>query len=68
MDTLDYIISSRTEFDYNFRKDYLGWHIHYHLGSDERRGHCEDSWSCCASMGWDRSMSRGMYYEPRYVL
>ena len=38
MDTLDYIISSRTEFDYNFRKDYLGWHIHYHLGSDERRG------------------------------
>jgi chorismate dehydratase len=38
MDTLDYIISSRPEFDYNFRKDYLSWHIHYHLGSDERRG------------------------------
>ena len=38
MDTLDCIISSRTEFDYNFRKDYLSWHIHYHLGSDERRG------------------------------
>jgi hypothetical protein len=31
MDTLDYIISGRPEFDYNFRKVYLGWHIHYHL-------------------------------------
>ena len=39
LDTLDYIISSRTEFDYAFRKDYLSWHIHYHLGTEERRGH-----------------------------
>ncbi len=38
MDTLDHIISSRPEYDLDFRKDYLGWHIHYHLGSDERRG------------------------------
>lgn len=38
MDTLDYIISSRTEYDYDFRKDYLSWHIHYHLGDDEKRG------------------------------
>ena len=38
LDTLDSIISSRTEFDYEFRKDYLGWHIHYHLGAEERRG------------------------------
>ncbi|MCF7707693.1 MAG: menaquinone biosynthesis protein [Verrucomicrobia bacterium] len=38
VDTLDYIISSRTEFDYEFRKDYLSWHIHYHLGDDEKRG------------------------------
>lgn len=38
LDTLDYIISSRTEFDYAFRKDYLSWHIHYHLGAEERRG------------------------------
>lgn len=38
LDTLDYIISSRTEFDYEFRRDYLGWHIHYHLGQDEKRG------------------------------
>jgi chorismate dehydratase len=38
LDTLDYIIQSRTEYTTNFRKDYLGWHIHYHLGSDEKRG------------------------------
>src|SRR5688572_20469971 len=38
LDTLDYIISSRREYDLEFRKDYLGWHIHYHLGTDEKRG------------------------------
>jgi chorismate dehydratase len=38
LDTLDYIIDTRPEFDRAFRKDYLGWHIHYHLGMDEKRG------------------------------
>ncbi len=38
LDTLDHIIRSRTEYDLDFRKDYLGWHIHYHLGTDEKRG------------------------------
>lgn len=38
MDTLDYVISSRPEYDLEFRKDYLGWHIHYHMGTDEKRG------------------------------
>jgi chorismate dehydratase len=38
MDTLDEIIRNRTEYDYEFRKDYLGWHIHYHLCADEKRG------------------------------
>jgi chorismate dehydratase len=38
VDTLDHIIRVRTEYDLDFRKDYLGWHIHYHLGSDEKRG------------------------------
>jgi chorismate dehydratase len=37
LDTLDSIIRSRTEYDYEFRKDYLSWHIHFHLGADERR-------------------------------
>jgi chorismate dehydratase len=38
LDTLDYIINTRSEFDREFRKDYLSWHIHYHLGGDEKRG------------------------------
>lgn len=38
LDTLDAIIQSRPEFDLEFRKDYLSWHIHYHLGGDEKRG------------------------------
>ena len=38
METLDSIIRKRTEFDFEFRKDYLDWHIHYHMGSDEKRG------------------------------
>jgi predicted solute-binding protein len=38
MDTLDAIIDSRAEYTPEFRKDYLSWNIHFHLGSDERRG------------------------------
>lgn len=38
LDTLDHIIASRTDYDFDFRKDYLGWHIHFHLGADEKRG------------------------------
>lgn len=38
LDTLDHIISNRTEYTLEFRKDYLGWHIHYHLAEDEKRG------------------------------
>ena len=38
LETLDYIINSRSEYDLEFRKDYLGWHIHYHLGVDEKKG------------------------------
>ena len=38
MDTLDHIIQNRNEYDLDFRKDYLGWHIHYHLGADVKRG------------------------------
>jgi chorismate dehydratase len=38
LETLDSIVRNRSEYDYEFRKDYLGWHIHYHLGADEKRG------------------------------
>lgn len=38
LDTLETIIATRTDYTYEFRKDYLGWHIHFHLGMDEKRG------------------------------
>lgn len=38
LDTLDSIIRNRTEYTYDFRKDYLSWNIHFHLGTDEKRG------------------------------
>lgn len=60
LDTLDYIISSRTEYDYAFRKDYLGWHIHYHLGSDERRG-------LTKFIELLRKHNFGPVFEPRFV-
>ena len=38
METLDYVIENREEYDVDFRRDYLGWHVHFHLGEDEKRG------------------------------
>lgn len=38
LDTLESIIRNRPEYDLQLRQDYLGWHIHYHLGEDEKRG------------------------------
>jgi len=60
LDTLDSIIRNRTEYDYDFRKDYLGWHIHYHLGSDERRG-------LAKFMELLRKHGLGPLYEPKFV-
>jgi len=60
MDTLDYIIASRSEFTLDFRKDYLGWHIHYHLGSDEKRGMAK-------FVELLRKHGFGPVYEPRFV-
>lgn len=60
LDTLDYIISSRTDYDYAFRKDYLGWHIHYHFGSDERRG-------LTKFIELLRKHNLGPVFEPRFV-
>jgi len=60
LDTLDSIISSRTEYDLEFRKDYLGWHIHYHLGTDEKRG-------LAKFIELLRKHGFGPVYEPRFV-
>jgi len=60
LDTLDYIIRSRAEYDYDFRKDYLSWHIHFHLGTDEKRG-------LAKFIELLRKHGLGPVYEPRYV-
>ena len=60
LDTLDTIIRTRTEYTFDFRKDYLGWHIHYHLGSDEKRG-------LGKFMELLRRHGLGPIHEPRYV-
>ena len=60
LDTLDSIIRTRTEYDYDFRQDYLGWHIHYHLGSDEKRG-------LAKFIELLRQHGCGSVFEPRFV-
>jgi chorismate dehydratase len=37
METLDYLIETREEFDEDFRRDYFEWNIQYHLAEDEKR-------------------------------
>jgi chorismate dehydratase len=58
--TLDQIISARTDYSYEFRKDYLGWHVHFHLGSDEKRG-------LARFMELLRKHGQSPVHEPRYV-
>jgi chorismate dehydratase len=60
LDTLDHIISTRTEYTEEFRKDYLGWHIHFHLGSDEKRG-------IAKFIELLRKHGFGPVFEPRFV-
>jgi chorismate dehydratase len=60
LETLEYLINNRTEFDLDFRRDYLGWHIHFHLGTDEKRG-LERFVELLKKHG------SAPIYEPRYV-
>ena len=60
METLDTIIRNREEYDYDFRKDYLGWHIHFHLGADEKRG-------LAKFIELLRKHGFGPVYEPKFV-
>jgi chorismate dehydratase len=60
LDTLNDIISTRTDFDYDFRKNYLSRHIQYHLGEQERRG-------IARFVALLRQHGLGPVYEPRFV-
>jgi hypothetical protein len=57
---LDYLINNRSEFDLEFRRDYLGWHIHYHLGADEKQG-------LAKFVELLRKHGPADVYEPKYV-
>jgi chorismate dehydratase len=58
--TLDYLIETREEYDEEFRRDYLGWHVHYHLASDEKRGIAK----FCELL---QKHGLGPVYQPKYV-
>lgn len=60
METLENLINTRPEYTLDFRKDYLGWHIHYHLGTDERRG-------IGRFVELLRKHGLGPVYDPRFV-
>jgi len=60
METLGHIISSRMEYTLDFRKDYFGWHIHYHLGADEKRG-------IAKFIELLRKHGFGLVFEPKFV-
>ena len=60
LETLDYLIETREEYDENFRRDYLGWHVHYHLASDEKRGIAKFA-------EFLQKHGLGPVYEPKYV-
>jgi chorismate dehydratase len=61
LDTLDSIIRSRTEYSLEFRQDYLSWHIHYHLGADEKRG-------LARFIELLRKHTGKQVFEPRFVV
>jgi len=60
LETLDYLIETREEYDEEFRRDYLGWHVHYHLADDEKRGIAK-----FAELLQKHGL--GPVYEPKYV-
>ena len=60
LDTIDHIIRDRTEYTEDFRKDYFGWHIHYHLGTDEKRG-------IAMFVELLRKHGFGPVFEPKFV-
>ena len=60
METLDVIIRNHPAYDLDFRKDYLGWQVHFHLGSDEKRGIAK----FCELL---RKHNLGPVFKPKFV-
>ena len=60
LESLEAIIETRAEFDVDFRRDYFEWHIHFHLGEDEKRA--------IAKFGeLLRKHHLGPVFEPKFV-
>ncbi|HZF02368.1 MAG TPA: menaquinone biosynthesis protein [Methylomirabilota bacterium] len=60
IETLDYLIEQREEYDEDFRRDYFEWNIHYHLAADEKRGIAKFSELL-------RKHNLGTVFEPKFV-
>jgi len=60
LDTMDHIIRDRPEYTEDFRKDYFGWHIHFHVGTDEKRG-------IAKFIELLRKHGFGPVFEPKFV-
>ncbi|MGD0745263.1 MAG: menaquinone biosynthesis protein [Verrucomicrobiota bacterium] len=60
LDTLDGIVRNRTEYDYDFRKDYFDWNIYYQLGEDGKRGIAKFAELL-------RKHGLGPVFDPKYV-
>jgi chorismate dehydratase len=60
METLEVIIRNHKAYDLDFRTDYLGWHVHFHLAADEKRGIAK----FCELL---RKHGLGPVFEPKFV-
>ena len=60
IETMEYLIESREEYDEDFRRDYFEWNIHYHLASDEKRGIAK----FCELL---TKHNLGQVFEPKFV-
>jgi len=62
LEILDHIIrTTRQDLPLALRQDYLGWHIHFHIGSDERR-------ALDRFRGLMDQHGLGPTYPPRFVV
>ena len=60
METLDYLIETRREYDENFRRDYFEWHINFNLAEDAKRGIAK----FCELL---KKHKLGKIFEPKFV-
>ena len=60
IETIDYLIETREEYDEDFRRDYFEWNIQYHLAEDEKRG-------IDKFCGLLEKHKLGTVYKPKFV-